>query len=118
VVDVDQRPSRQITVDDDFENVVVKSRRSKVPVVVESLVQEIQAVETFHPTDLDLDVEVLRVVVHPMALLGVHELVHPDHIAFRNHRPIVDFPVDARDLVSTKLKYLEGDVFALERQRG
>ncbi len=110
-------PPDEIAVDDDFEDVVVKARSGEVPVVVEPLVQEIQTVESFHPPHPDLDVEILRVVVHPMALFGVHELVHADGIALGNHRPVVDLAVHARNLIGGELKDLERDVLALERER-
>ena len=51
-----------------------------------------------------------------MTLLGVHELVHADGIAFGNHRPVVDLAVHARNLIGGELEDLERDVLALERR--
>ena len=117
MVDVDERTAGQIAVDDHFEDVVVQAGSGEVPVVVESFVEEIQPVEPFHPADPDLHVEVLRVVIHPVALLGVHELVHADGVALGHHRPIVRLAVDARNLIRRELKDLERHVLALERER-
>ena len=117
MIDVDERAAGQVAIHDDFEDVVVKTRSGEVPVVVEPLVQEIQTVETLHPTDPHPDVEVFRVVIQPMALFGVHELVHADSVTLGHDRPVVDLGVHARNLIGRELKDLERDVLALERER-
>ena len=117
MVDVDERPAGQVAVHDDFEDVVVKTGGGEIPVVVEPFVQEIQTVETLHPTHPDLYVEIFRVVIQPMALFGIHELVHADGVTLGHHRPVVDLAVHARNLIGRELKDLERDVLALERER-
>jgi hypothetical protein len=53
-------------------------------------------------------------VIHAVALLGVHELIHADRVAVGHDGPIVGVAVDARDLVGRELKNLEGDVRAFQ----
>ena len=118
VIRVQQRAARQVAIHHHLEDVVVQIGARKVPVVVVSLIEEIEAVETLHPSDLDLDVHVLEIVVHAMAPLRVHQLVHADGVAVGHHGPIVGVPVDARDHVGRELEYLERDVLPLHPRRG
>ena len=69
VVDIDQGPAGKVAIHDHFEDIVVQIGTRKVPVIVVGFVEEIQAIETLDPTHLDLDVQVLRVVVHAVTLL-------------------------------------------------
>ena len=45
-------------------------------------------------------------MIHPMALLGVHELIHADGIAGGHAGPIVGLAIDARDLIAGNWKIL------------
>ena len=110
VINVDQRPARHVPIHHHLEDVVVQIEAGEIPVVVVGFVEEVETVLTFDPPDLDLDVHVLQVVVHAVALLGVHELVHTDGVAVGHDGPIAGVAVDARDLVGRELKNLEGDV--------
>ena len=55
----DQRATGAVAINDQLESVVVQAGVGEVPVIVVGLVQEIEAVETLDPADLDVDVEVL-----------------------------------------------------------
>ena len=98
VIDVDQRAPGKISVHDHLEDVVVETGSGEIPVVVEALVEEVEAVEALHPADPDLHVQIAGVVIHAVTLLGIHELVHPDGIAVGHHRPVVDLAVHSGNL--------------------
>src|SRR5437879_687411 len=78
----------------------------EIPVIVVSLVKEVQTVEAFDPADFDFDVEVFLVVVEAPAVRGFLELVYADRVGFRNDGPIGRVAVDARNLVGGKLENL------------
>ena len=109
-------PAGEIAIHHHLEDVVVQVGAREVPVVVVGLVEEVEAVETLDPADFDLDVHVLGVVVHAVAVLGVHELVHADGVAVGDHGPVVGVAVDARDLVGRELEDLEGDAGTLQAE--
>ena len=98
MVNIDQGPAGEIAIHHHFEDIVVQVCAREVPVIIVGLVEEVEAVETLDPAHLDLDVHVLRVVGHAMAVFGVHELVHAAGVAFGDHGPIFDVAVDAWDL--------------------
>ncbi len=112
---VDQRPAGKIAVHDHFENVVVQSRQGEIPVAFVRLIEEIQAVLALHPPDLDLHIHLFRIVVHAVALFGVHELAHGNGVAVRHDTPVVGIPVDARLHAGGELEYLERHILPLER---
>ena len=99
-----QRPAGEVAIHDEFEDIVVTAVLVEVPEIVVGLVKEIQAVETLHPADFHLDVEVLLVVLEAAALLSFLELIHADRVTFGNDGPIGWIAVDARNLVGGELE--------------
>src|SRR5207302_7181150 len=81
----------------------------EVPVIIVSLVKEVQTIEAFDPANLYVDVEVFLVVVEAAALRRFLELVDADRVGFRNDGPIGRVAVDARNLVGGKLENLVFD---------
>jgi hypothetical protein len=114
VVDIDQRPAGEIAIDHHLENVVVKIGAREVPVIVVSLVEEVEAVETLDPAHLDLDIEVPGIVIHAVPVLGVHELIHADRVAVGDNSPVVGVAIDAGDPVRRELKDLERHIRAFQ----
>jgi len=111
---VDERSAGEIAVHDHLEDVVVQAGKREIPVAFIALVQEIEAVFALHPANLDLDVQLLRIVSHSMALFGIHELIHGDGVTVGHDVPIVGVAIDARLQVGRELKHLEGYVLPFQ----
>ena len=112
----DQRPAREIAVDYQLKDVVMAAVVVEIPEIIVGLIQEVQAIETLHPADFDLYVEVFLVVVEAAPFDGLLELIHADRIGVGNHGPIRRVAVDARDLVRRELENLEFNAGARERE--
>jgi hypothetical protein len=88
----------------------------EIPIVVVRLVEDVEPVQPFHPAELHLDIEVLRIGGGVPAAV-VDQLVGPDGIVVGHDGPIVGVAVDPRNLVGGELKDLEGDIRPVERSR-
>ena len=109
------RPAGPVRVDGDFEQVTVFVVH--IPVVVVRLVEEIEPVQAFDPTDAHGHVQVLAVVVGEVSHDRIRDLVHPVRIAVGYHRPVVGLAVDAGDHVGGELEDLEFRVGSLQGLR-
>ena len=116
MVHVDQGPAGEVAIDDNLKDVVVQVEPGEIPVVVIGLVEEVEAVEALDPANLDHDIEILGIVVSPMAA-GASvsiELVQADGVAVGHDRPILVVAVDPGDHVGGKLEDLEYPVGPLK----
>src|SRR5262245_48411999 len=111
-----ERSAGEVAIHHNLEYVVMAAVVVEVPEIVVSLVQEVKAVETFDPCDLDFDVEILPVVVEAAAFARILELVHTDRVRFGNNRPVGRVPVNPWNLVGGKLEDLVLDAGPFERE--
>ena len=110
----DEGAAGEITVDDQFEDVVVQAGLAEVPVVVVGLVEEVEVVEPLDPAHLDLHVEVFRVVLVADTDDRLAELFRSDRVGVGDDRPVRGVPVDAGDLVGGELEDREFDIGSFE----
>jgi hypothetical protein len=66
----------------------------EVPVVVVGLIEEVEAVESLHPPDLDVYIQVFGIWLRMLVLIVMH-LLEADGVALRDHCPIGRIAVDA-----------------------
>ena len=78
----------------------------KVPEVVVGFVEEIEAIETFDPSDFDVDIESGGVGFGVVASVVV-KLIGADDVAVGYDRPVVCVAIDYRNFVGRKLKDFE-----------
>ena len=81
----------------------IRDRVGEVPVVVVRLVEEVEAIEAFHPAYFDFDVEVFGVGRGVLVLVVVH-VGQGDGVAVGHNRPVVVLAVDAGNAVGGELE--------------
>ena len=102
----DQRAAGKIAVDHDLKCVVVQIGAREIPIFVVGLVKKIEAILAFHPSYLDLHVEICGIGRGMLAGIVVHA-IDADGVIVGNDGPIVGVAVDARNHVRRKLKNFE-----------
>src|SRR5262245_57134281 len=113
-----ERPAREISIHDNLKYVVMATVFVEIPIIIVGLVEEVEAVETFDPSDFDFDVEVFSIVVEAAAFARLFELVYADRVHFGNDGPMRRIAVNAWNLVGGKLKNLVFDAGPFERESG
>ena len=104
VVFLDKRTAGRVAVDHQFENILPQTRIGKVPAIVVSLHIEIEPVLPVHPTDLDGQVELLRIEVLTASAMRIVQLRQSNRIGIGHHIPIRKIAVDTRNSRPRKLE--------------
>ena len=106
VVLLDERPSGQVGIDHQFENILPQPLVGKVPAVVVGLHVEIETILAGHPADLHRQVELARIESSSPPAVRIVQLGQSDRIRVGHDFPVREIAVDARNRRTRKLENL------------
>ncbi len=107
---INKRPPRYIAVHSNLEYVVLVTaiaEPSEIPEIVMRLVEEIKAVQTFHPADSDFDIEIVGIDICAVAVFRVVQEIGPVGVFIADNVPVVSLSIDTGNHIAWELEYLE-----------